>query len=480
MSDIKKAITSIIDRRNNYIKAEAYYEGDQAEVFPSLRWNRLLRNQGTDFRFNFARTVVDSVLNRLEIANVVAPDETANEIINDIWEQNDLEIDADEIHRKALVYGDCYAIVWPNENGEVAINYNSPLTTVIMYDEENPRVKSYAAKMWEITNGDQKSLRLNLYYSDRIEKYTAFGSIETVVPGTGFTLMEVVENPWGEIPVFHFRTAKQYGRPEHQDAYGPQDAINKLIVTHMYTIDYQGAPQRYALANGGNDAEFEDFDDDSVERENLGSLKNGPGELWYLKGVTKVGEFAPADYATFTEPVKDFVRSMASLTNTPLHYFEKTGNIPSGEALRTAEAPLLKKVDDRKISFGSAWRDLFRFILRVEGKDVDVQVRWKAAESIDSLAAWEVAVKKRVVGVSLEQVLLEMGYDAEVARRIVAEREMDAQISQGMNTNNVMMQQGGMSDTERYNQLKSQTEQAGMTVSERNGNIVVSGRSNRN
>ena len=441
MSDLKKALTSIIDRRNEYIKAEAYYEGSQAEIFPSLRWNRLLRNQGTDFRFNFARTVVDSVLNRTEIANVVAPDERANEMINEFWEQNDLEIDANEIHKRALVYGDCYAIVWPDEDGTLSINYNSPLTTVVIYDDENPRKKSYAAKMWEVGVDNQKMLKLNLYYADRIEKYETFGSIEVVVPGTGFTLVEVVENPWGEIPVFHFRTAKQYGIPEHYDAYGPQDAINKLIVTHMYTVDYQGAPQRYALASGGNGAEFEDFDDDAAQRENLGALKNGPGELWYLKGVDKVGEFSPADHRAFTEPVKDFVRSMASLTNTPLHYFEKTGNIPSGEALRTAEAPLLKKVADRQVSFGSSWRDLFRFMLRIEGIETDVQIKWQAVESMDTLAAWEVAVKKRVVGVSLEQVLLEMGYDLEVAQKIVAERESNMPISQGMNTENVRRQE---------------------------------------
>jgi hypothetical protein len=480
MSDIKKALTSIIDRREVYVKAEAYYEGDQSEVFPSIRWNRLLKSQGSDFRFNFARTVVDSVLNRLEIANIMSPEERANKLINSIWEQNDLEVDADEIHRKALVYGDCYAIVWPDDSGEITINYNSPLTTVMIYDEENPRVKSYAAKMWETTLDDKKIIRLNLYYPDRIEKYQTFSTIETIVPGTNFTLLEIIDNPWGEIPVFHFRTEKQYGRPEHQDAFGPQDAINKLIVTHMYTIDYQGAPQRYALAAGGNEAEFQDFDDDAVERDNLGSLRNGPGELWYLKGISEVGQFAPANHRTFTEPVKDFVRAMASLTNTPLHYFEKTGNVPSGEALRTAEAPLLKKVEDRKISFGSAWRDMFRFMLRMDGVNTDVQIKWEASESLDSLSAWEVAVKKSVVGVSLEQILIEMGYDLELAQKIAREREMMAGISQGMNTNNVLLQQGAMSDTDRYNQLRRQTEQAGMTVTEENGNIVVSGRSNRN
>jgi hypothetical protein len=283
-----------------------------------------------------------------------------------------------------------------------------------------------------------------MYYPDRIEKYQMSGEIENVVSVTGFVLVDTVENPWGEVPVFHFRTTKPYGRPEHVDAYGPQDAINKLVVTHMNTVDYQGAPQRYALSGGGNSAEFEDFNEDGTEAENLGMLKNGPGELWYLKGVSKVGEFAPADHKVFTEPVRDFVRSMASITNTPLHYFERTGSVPSGESLRTAEAPLLKKVEDRQISFGSTWADMFRFILKIDNEqEPDVQVDWKAVESMDSLDAWEVAVKKRIVGVSLEQVLVEMGYNINLAREIAATENSIATISQNTNTNNVLMESTG-------------------------------------
>jgi hypothetical protein len=73
--------------------------------------------------------------------------------------------------------------------------------------------------------------------------------------------------------------------------------------------------------------------------------------------------------------------------------------------------------------------------------ELDVQVKWESPESLDTLDSWEVAVKKRVVGVSLEQVLLEMGYDLEIAQKIVAEAEMTQQLSQGMNTNNLMLQQ---------------------------------------
>lgn len=447
MSDIKKAIDTIVDRRNTYLTAEAYYEGTQSEVFPNNRWYKLLGNAGSDFRFNFARTVVDSVLNRLEIANITANTAEANKKINDIWQMNDLQIDADEIHRRALAYGDCYAIVWTDINGNITVDYNSPLTTIMIYDDENPRVKRFAAKLWQSEDPldhTKKTSHLNMYYPDRIEKYTMPGEIVNIVSHSGFVLNEIVENPWNEIPVFHFRTSKQYGRPEHADAYGPQDAINKLIVTHMTTVDYQGAPQRYALSGSGNSAEFEDFEDDAAVEDNIGRLKNGPGELWYLRGVDKVGEFSPADHKVFTEPVKDFVRSMASITCTPLHYFEKTGSIPSGESLRTAEAPLIAKVKDRQITFGSTWADMFRFILKIDNEtEPNVQVKWKDIESMDSLDNWEVAVKKRVVGVSLEQVLIEMGYDLEVAEKIAAAEESLTSLSQNTNTNNVLMEATG-------------------------------------
>jgi SPP1 family phage portal protein len=442
MSDIKTALDLIIERREDYKKAEAYYEGNEDEIFASRRWHRIFKHDKVDFKFNFVRTVVDSVLNRLELASVTATTPEATQMLNQMIEQEDFEIDANEIHKKALVYGDCYAIVWPDEDGQVMINYNSPLTTAVIYDPENPRKKSFAAKLWQSYDADgRKIIKLNLYYRDRIEKYEVMGDLDSLGTAPTFIPMETVTNPWGEVPVFHFRTQKQYGRPEHTDAIGPQDAINKLISTHMYTVDYQGAPQRYALSSGGNDAEFEDFENDAAARENIGALKNGPGELWYLKGVNSVGQFAPADPATFTNPVKEFVRAMASITSTPLHYFEKSGNIPSGEALRTAEGPLMKKVEDRQISFGSAWRDLFRFMLRIEGINSDVEIKWQQVETMDSLDAWEVAVKKRLVGVNLEQVLVEMGYDLEIAQNIAQNADVAA-LSQNMNTTNILRENG--------------------------------------
>jgi hypothetical protein len=452
MTDIKLALDQIIAKREGYKTAEAYYEGVNEEIFAHQRWFRLFRNERSNFRFNFSKTVVDAVHNRLEIEQVETTSPAGDDYINKIWEQTDLKLDINEIHRNALVYGDCYAIVWPDMNGNLAIDYNSPMTTTLVYDQENPRIKSFATKMWQITDAaNRKVIKINMYYTDRIEKYEGLGEIDSINGVPNLTLVETVQNPWNEIPVFHFRTHKPYGRPEHADAFGPQDAINKLISTHMYTVDYQGAPQRYALSNGGTSNEFEDFSEDDTARENLGSLKNGPGELWYLQGVQAVGQFPAADPKIFTDPINEFVSDMAAITSTPVHYFNSTTYLPSGQALRVAEAPLFKKVLNRQLALGSTWRDLFKFMLKVEGIIAEVEIDWMSPESIDSLDQWDIAVRKKSVGMPLEQILLELGYDQEIAK-IIADEAManildntnSTEISlrgTGLNTNNLALQQ---------------------------------------
>jgi hypothetical protein len=456
MDNIRLALDYILQRREDYNRAETYYEGTQPEVFLNQRWFKLFRNYRSDFRFNFSKTVVDAVLNRLELDKVETNSTQANQYFAELLESPDIRIDMNEIHKNTLIYGDAYAIVWPDEDGKMAIDYNSPLTTVVIYDQENPRKKLFAAKMWQYADYNKKYINLNLYFPDRIEKYEGAGEIEYMgsPTATGFQLVETIVNPWGEIPVFHFRTHKPYGRPEHADAFGPQDAINKLISTHMMTVDYQGAPQRYALSSGGNASEFEDFSEDDTARENLGSLQNGPGQLWYLQGVSSVGQFPAADPATFTNPVNEFVADMAAITSTPIHYFSSTTYLPSGQALRVAEAPLTKKVENRQMALESTWRDVFLYMLRVEGIVAKIDLDWKPIETIDAVDNWDVAVRKKSVGMPLEQILLELGYDGEIAK-MIAETSSTANAAQnqlasptqislqgtGLNTNNLALQE---------------------------------------
>lgn len=449
MSDIKLAVETLADRQDVYTNALAYYKGSEAEVFANSKWGKLFRTRGLDYVLNFSKTVVDTTLDRLEIASIQSESEEATSKINEIWEWNELELDAHEIHRNALVYGECYAIVWPSdeEGAPVQIDYNPPTQTVVLYEEDNPRKKKVAAKVWQSTNVFGKPIvKMNLYYPDRVEKKWREGEVALVTGDiNSWHTSETIENPWGEIPVFHFRTHRPYGTPEHASAIGPQDAINKLVMNHMHTVDYLGAPQRYALSNGGNSSEEEDFAQDDTARENINGLKSGPGEVWFFKGITNVGQFPAAPPEQFTNPIMAYVKWMASLTATPLHFFENNGNFQSGEALRNSEAALTKKVRDRQRSFGATWRELFRFILKVEGIEADVQVKWAGVEQIDSTDMWNIAVLKKSLGIPLKIILMDQGYDEELAEEIAAQAAKDAevktaQLGQGANTHNLALE----------------------------------------
>jgi hypothetical protein len=421
MTILQEYVAAVADRSEQYKEAEAYYSGTVPERFASAKLRHALRTTGHKGQQNYCRVVVDAVLHRLAIANIVADTQRATDFITKVWDDNELGLEAFEIHRRALEYGDCYALVWPNEEGEWEVSYASPRTTGIVYDPENPRKKLYAVKIWQ---QDANTVRMNVYHRDRIQKFSARGTEYTV--GTQWTALEGEDNPFGEVPVFHFRTHRPFGMPEAYAAYGAQDDVNKLLATHMFTVDYQGAPQRYALAMTG-DNEVVDFNDDDTERENIASLKGEPGSLWYLKGIHGVGQFQPADPKVFLEPVTALKLAIASLTDTPFHYLDRGFNVSGGEALRVAEAPLLKKVADRQVSFGATWRELFNFILKAESIKARLVVEWDTVESFDSLSEWDVMLKKINAGLSHRQALREGGYEEAEIEKIMAERALEAQ-----------------------------------------------------
>jgi hypothetical protein len=461
MTILTEYVAALNKNAARYKEAENYYKGEVAESFASARLAHVLRSTGHKGTHNYCRVIVDAVLNRLEIANVVCDTQRAQAKVTEVWDENELALEAYEIHRNALTYGDAYALVWPDEEGKIQVSYNSPRTTALVYDPENPRKKLYAVKMWvekgSALDNTKARTRLNVYTKDAIHKFVT-DTDEIVSEGTQWRGIGKEDNPFDEIPVFHFRTHRPYGKPEHFEAYGPQNDMNKLIATHMFTVDYQGAPQRYALAMQG-EAEAVDFGDDETERENLNALQSDPGSVWYMKGIHNVGQFQPADPKVFWEPIKALKESMASLTDTPFHYLERgLAGVSGGEALRVSEAPLLKKVADRQTSFGTTWREVFMFILKIEGISARIEVKWDTVESFDSLDMWDVMLKKINAGLSMAQALREAGYEENDIQRILAERMAEKQA--GMEYERSPEVRVSTADNENFGNRNSLTEDA--------------------
>ena len=216
--------------------------------------------------------------------------------------------------------------------------------------------------------------------------------------------------------------------PEHVNAYGPQDAIHKLVVSHMASVDYNAFPQRYAILNDaydtseaamGDEGEFS-FSIDTGATLDQGmdpksQLTADPASVWFMKGIDSYGQFPVGDPTAFLNPFTQYVHAMAVITQTPMHFLDPIVSNVSGESLRVIEAPFAKKVRNRQLSFGATWRDVFRFVLKLKGqpRPADVQVHWVPAATVNDLNTLQGQAIKDQLGVPPRQLLEEQGYTPE-------------------------------------------------------------------
>jgi hypothetical protein len=388
---------------------------------------------GDKYRLNFAAVPVDVVAARLEVASVTVADESdtsvsteADNRLQEIWERNDLLNEIPDWIHAACEYGDAFIVVWedPEDENAVTVDYNSPCVMRIVYDSENGRRPLYAVKMW--ADARNKVRRLNLFYADRIERY--FQPLDSANPQdeTAWKPYEsesgaddsVILNKYG-FPVFHLRTGKPYGKSVHRNAYDPQDGLNKITVGMLTNIDYTTTPQRYALGlpqtdtddDGGDDFLADDNSSEQVSGNPGSGLKAGPGELWWLQGAKGAGQFDPATPDGYLKPAEFLIRAMAQLTGVPMHYFDPMGDVPSGESLRAADAPLDKMAARLMQMFSGPIGAALEFGLLIMGTpNARVDVRWKSAQSYDDVDGWNVVLLKLKAGVPARQALLEAGY----------------------------------------------------------------------
>jgi SPP1 Gp6-like portal protein len=437
VSDLVDGLNALRDAQDAYEEAAQFYDGTAPEIWTSRRLERMLRGATNKFRVNWARTTVTAVLDRLEINAITSTDEGEQTAIEELWADNLLGMEAPLVHESALEFGDAYVIVGTAEpdddledETEIEFRVHGPDEVRMFYERENPHRAKYAVKAWIVGNGDQARTRVNLYYEDRIERYISKVKIGDRFDDRSFErFTDNDEDAWpednelGEIPVFHFRTRFPYGRPEHADAYGPQNMLNKLVATQMASIDFQALPQRYVLQEVGNPEAGaapadDDFDDEPTKTTQLTdpNLVSAPGSVWWLPGAKGAGQFDPVDPASFLDPIDKYINAMATVTSTPMHLYELGGQPPTGLSLKRAEMPLIHKVSLRQLFFGQTWKTMIVFALTLAGLDVDperIQVTWKPASLTDDKDTWDTFGSKKAMGVPVRQILMEAGYTAD-------------------------------------------------------------------
>jgi hypothetical protein len=268
----------------------------------------------------------------------------------------------------------------------------------------------YAAKWWPEDDG----VRLTLYYPDRLEYWAtkrAFKTGETPDAKAFEPWGEepVMVNPYGQIPVFHFRSNKRKPTSQLANVIEVQDMVNKLIADMMVAAEFGAFRQRYVISQAG-----------------IANLQNNPNAIWDLVAAdkdsqpTSVGEFQPTPLQNYLDAINRFTATVGILSSTPRHYFYTQGGDPSGEALIVMESPLNHKVERLQGTLEPTWRDLGSFMLLLAGQLVPSQRIWanyEEPETVQPKTTAEIRELSVRAGMPLTTVLRDEGWtEAELAQ----------------------------------------------------------------
>jgi hypothetical protein len=418
--DLIYLVDDLNSRRAAIQNYNDYYQGRQKNKFVGAQLQTEFGNALTTLSCNRCAPVVDTIADKLQIEGFT--DRSAFDMGDEattFWTENDMDLISGEVHTEALTTGDAYAIVWPDADGTPIIYPQKSEQIAVLYDYER-RQMHVAAKAWRVRGG---FWRLNLYYEDRLEKYVSRRP-DAILPNVIETWNQYqdeedgqwpIPHDFGRVPIFHFATnarTGQYGKSELQDIIPLQDRLNQTLANLAIAEEFQSYRQRWAT---GIQPQFDE------EGNPISPFANGSGagRLWITseEGV-KFGEFSAADLNQFGVIIEGHEKLIARTARIPIHYIVQGGTPPSGEALKTAEAPFQSKIVDRQRSFGAVWADLMDFIMfRTTGKPTRLKTQWKSAEPRSDTDFWSQAVVKREMGVSPVQILKEGGYsDEEIAR----------------------------------------------------------------
>lgn len=394
-TDLEQAVEELSAKDLAYSKLWRYYDGEPPLIYSTEKLREIFESIQVRFSENWASVIVDALIDRLSLEKPsIMNNDALSKQLSEWWEESGAWLEEVSVYEDLIITGEAFLIVWPDEDDEelVSIYHNDSRQVYMRYDADSPRKKKYAAKWWK---GEDEKAYLNLYYPERIEYYSSESEESSVA--SKYTLDRTEDNPYGKIPVFHFRPTHRTSRSQIKPVTEQLDLINKLMNDLAITSEFMAAPQRYVITQA-----------------DLSQLRNSPSEIWRLPPSspgdqpTSVGEFSPANLTSYLSVMAQLAGNVASISRTPRHYFFG-GEAPSGEALRVLEAPLIAKAR-RMTDLGlvPVWKEIVQFLLELHDQDVkkaDIEVVYQPFET--DLPVLEAGIRSQSVqaGIPLQTVL---------------------------------------------------------------------------
>lgn len=435
---LEKLNAQLVNRQPAMQLMDDYYYGRHPLPFLTKAHQDKLydefRRMLEESKANFTRLVVDVVEERLKVDGFrlsAAEDEAADRESWDIWQANDLDANSQTAFVEALVKGVSYLSVWAGVDYPM-VCVEDPLQTIVGYvPGSNYRQRAAALKVWR---DDWTGLdRANVYLPDGIYKFAAVdtGNDTTQAPnpwnsvpkGRDWVELEdqFVPNPLGIVPIVPLRNRPRLldeGQSEIADVVPVQNQINSFLFL-LALAGFQGAHRQKWVAGIKPETDPKTNKpkvpyDIAVDKLLISSDPN-----------TKFGEFGESDLAGYRAAIDQKIRLIAVTTRTPRHYLEAEGQAPSGDAIKSAESGLVKKVERKQRELADGLEEALRVARLFAGATdapVDSEIVWADANVRTEAEITDATIKKFQADlITREQALEDMGYSqVEIARMVAA------------------------------------------------------------
>lgn len=444
----------LVARQTAMQQMDDYYTGEHPLPFVTRAHAEKVRNEFRDLlkdsRSNFAELVVDAVAERLKVEGFrlsASSDEAADKDSWSTWQANGMDAESQVAFVESLVKGVSYVSVWAPERagGYASMAVEDPLQTIVAYEPGSGfRRRAAALKVWrdDVSGVD----RANVYLPAGVYKFEAAGAEiggATAAPvaakgqsfgePTGSARMSgatgsaprwkpletgsFVSNRVGVVPIVPLRNRPRLlgeGRSELENVCRIQNQVNAFVFL-LAVAGYFGAHrQRWA-------AGIPLYDDDNKP---LDVFDAAIDRLWASENPdARFGDFDQTSLDGYIKAIEQKVAHIAITTRTPKHYLLPEGQEPSGDAIKSAEAGLVKKVQARQLTFGEGLEEALRLARRFEGKGdtpSDSEVVW-ADPQIRTEAEVTDATLKKFQGrlITWEQACRDMGYSPQAIARML-------------------------------------------------------------
>lgn len=385
--------------------------------------------------------VVDSLEERLDVEGFGLPEDDADDELWRVWQANDCDEQSQMATVDALTMRRSYIAVGTNENDADTplITFESPLEVFADIDPRTRGVRSairvYGYGFGYGYQGLDGQTGSEALVNGRIERYaTVYEPNQTSFYDltSEWKLIERDEHGLGVVPIVPMvnrsRLADWRGRSELDAILPLAHAANKLATDMMVAAEFIAVPLRGIF--GVSPADFEDADGNR-----LSPMQVLMGRLLAIPDDEKVArqfEFASAQLSNFHESINQLARLVASLSGLPPHFLGlATDNPPSADAIRSAEARLVKRAERKQRAFGGSYEKAMRIVRRLQGDDDPkwrrLETKWRDASTPTVAQTADAAVKKFTSGITtLRQTRLDLQYTEAQIDRMEAEDEQTA------------------------------------------------------